>query len=143
MSGKTDGALPFIPHHCRITARWHRARGGASETFRFFRFGVSESVKSNVNHGIIGKLGTFRDLLTLFRVTWRFSLFPSHPRPSFFGQLGAFSHKSETFCLFSSSGLFALFRYLCAFFLFRNFEISSFSFSVETNAFLRKKATEN
>ena len=40
---------------------------------------------------IITKLGIFAFLLTLFKVTWRFSFFPSHPRPSFFGQLGAFS----------------------------------------------------
>lgn len=75
MSGKSDRRITFYPSSLPHYRPMASGEGGASETFHFFRFGVSESVKSNVNHGIIGKLGTFRDLLTLFRVTWRFSLF--------------------------------------------------------------------
>lgn len=41
----------------------------------FFGLVCLKVSKSNVNHGIITKLGTFRDLLTFFRATWCFSLF--------------------------------------------------------------------
>lgn len=87
--------------------------------------------KSNYNHGIITKLGTFRDLLTFFRVTWRFSLFSSHPRPSFSGNLelyrlnarpsACFRHRDflrfsaisalSSFCSFSATSSFLPFRF--------------------------------